>query len=149
MGLQFMLLPFLLLFLSEEELGVWYVMVSFSNIANLFSFGFTPAFARNVAYCWNGAKQLKRSGNERDVERTENIDFVLLKKILITSQYLYLAFAIVGTICISLLGTLHIWRIAEDVLTPSIQLGGFVFLIAFFLTFIMDIARLIWWELER
>lgn len=133
MGLQFMLLPFLLLFLSSEELGVWYVMVSFSNIANLFSFGFTPAFARNVAYCWNGAKQLKKMGKERDVEQQEGVDFFLLKKILVTSRYLYLVFALTGTLCIALFGTIHIWKIASSILGRSIQIGWLVFLVAIFL----------------
>lgn len=133
MGIQFMLLPFLLYFLSKEELGVWYVMFSFSNFANLFSFGFTPTFARNVAYCWNGAKQLKKTGKEKNAVSSEEPDYYLLKKILCTSQFLYLLFAVAGTFIIGLWGSLHIWNIAKDVLTFDIQVGWGVFLLAIFL----------------
>ena len=58
MGMGFLMLPMLLVYLEQDVLGLWYVMGSLSGIAGLFTFGFTPAFARNIAYCWNGAGKL-------------------------------------------------------------------------------------------
>lgn len=133
MGINFFILPFLLIFLDTDELGLWYVMVSFSNIATLFSFGFTPAFARNVNYCWNGARELKKTGKDCNVGVKDNTDFQLLKKILVTSQFLYLLFAVFGTSLIAIAGTFHIWNIASDILTNQIKISWFIFLVAIFL----------------
>lgn len=133
MGINFLILPFLLFFLNTDEMGLWYVMVSFSNIANLFSFGFTPAFARNVNYCWNGAQELKKTGKDHDVKKNEAIDFRLLKRILVTSQLLYLIFAVLGTFLIAVAGTFHIWNIAAAIMTKQIKLSWLIFLIAIFL----------------
>ena len=133
MGLQFLILPFLLFFLTAEELGLWYVMLSFSNLSGIFSFGFTPAFARNVAYCWNGAKQLKKSGKEHDVGKDETIDFVLMKKILITSRFLYFLLASLGVGFLAVFGTMHIWKIAADILNKIVIVSWILFLISVFL----------------
>lgn len=132
MGISFLMLPFLLTFLNSGQLGIWYVMVSFSNLASLFSLGFTPAFARNVAYCWNGAKKLSKTGKE-DTADSNSVDYHLLMTVLITSRYLYLVFAVIGTLTIGLFGTLHIWRIAGSFLTLQTKMGWWIFLIAIFL----------------
>ena len=58
MGSNFLLLPFLIRFIDSEMLGLWYVYLSIGGIVTLFDFGFNPTLARNVAYCWSGAKQL-------------------------------------------------------------------------------------------
>ena len=62
MANAFLLLPFLLAFLTADELGLWYVFVATGGVALLFEFGFTPTFARNITYCWSGAVALAREG---------------------------------------------------------------------------------------
>lgn len=57
---QVIMLPLVVYFLNSEMLGLWYVFVSLGAVANLFDFGFTITFARNIAYCWSGANTLKK-----------------------------------------------------------------------------------------
>ena len=51
MGANLLLLPFLMYFLSDEMLGLWYVFASIGAIATLFDMGFSVTFARNITYC--------------------------------------------------------------------------------------------------
>lgn len=52
---SFILLPFVLIFLSPSELGLWYVFLAVNGLVSMFDFGFDPTFARNIAYAWSGA----------------------------------------------------------------------------------------------
>ena len=71
MGSSFLLLPFLLAFLGDDELGLWYVFLAVSSFVTLFQAGFAPTFARNVAYCWSGARALSKRGVVRSGEGGE------------------------------------------------------------------------------
>ena len=55
-----LLLPLLVYFLTQEELGLWYVFASVAQLVVLFDFGFAPTFARNISYIWSGASQVKK-----------------------------------------------------------------------------------------
>ena len=129
-GISFMQLPFLLLFLDSETLGLWYVMNSLAGIANLFAAVFTPAFSRNVAYCWNGADRLEKTGKKESTKNTANINYRLLKTILISSRYIYLLISVVAGFCLLVAGTIHINRIAADILTKEIWISWGIFLAA-------------------
>lgn len=87
MGANFVMLPFLMRFLDEQMLGMWYVFVSLGAIATLFDMGFAVTFSRNITYCWSGAKQLKKV----DVEFVENSepDFRMMKEVLSTCKVIY------------------------------------------------------------
>ncbi|WP_102115977.1 hypothetical protein [Lactiplantibacillus plantarum] len=61
---SFLLLPFIMIKLSSDELGLWYVFLAINGLVSLFDFGFDPAFARNVTYAWGGATRLRRVGAE-------------------------------------------------------------------------------------
>ncbi len=54
------LLPFMLHFLSDDDLGMWYVFAGIAQFVVLLDFGFAPALSRNIAYVWCGAKELSR-----------------------------------------------------------------------------------------
>ncbi len=62
MASGFLTLPFLLVFLSADYLGLWYVFMAIGNLVVLIEFGFTPSFGRNIAYCWSGASSLTKEG---------------------------------------------------------------------------------------
>ena len=57
------ILPFLLLYLSPQEIGLWYTFMSISAFVMLLDFGFSPTLIRNVSYVWGGAKELYKTGN--------------------------------------------------------------------------------------
>lgn len=106
--------PFIVYYLSGEMLGLWYVFVSIGAIAHLFDFGFTTTFARNITYCWSGAKSLKKNG----AMHTQSVqpDFYLMKNILETSKRIYLLISILILILMSTLGFWYISRITNHIL---------------------------------
>jgi O-antigen/teichoic acid export membrane protein len=85
------MIPLAMYYLSGDELGLWYVFQSLGTAAILFDFGFNPSFARNIAYCWSGASSLSKRGG-KNAELNE-VNFVLLKKILVTCRKIYLLIA--------------------------------------------------------
>lgn len=59
---QFFVLPLVLSLLDSEYVGLWYVFTAVSGFIVLFQAGFDPTFARNVAYCWSGARSFSKNG---------------------------------------------------------------------------------------
>lgn len=59
LGFSFLLLPFMMRYLDDDSLGLWYVFVSIGSIVTILDFGFGPTISRNVAYVWSGARKLK------------------------------------------------------------------------------------------
>lgn len=117
MGMGYLLLPFLLIYFDDETLGIWYIFMSLANIANLFVFGFSPSFARNIAYCWNGTEKLVKSGKYSIGVETDNFNSSLFMVILETCKEVYLVIALMATIFLSLVGTVYIHRVAGYMLS--------------------------------
>lgn len=106
-GANVMLLPFIVHFLEDDMLGLWYVFSSLGAIAALFDCGFSVTFARNITYCWGGAKKLCKE----NVEESKNVepDFLLMKKILTTCKIIYFIISFSALILLSIFGTLYIY----------------------------------------
>lgn len=113
MGANVIMLPFLMYFLDSDMLGLWYVFAGVGAIATLFDFGFSVTFARNITYCWSGAKHLQKE----DVEFVENTepDYAMMKQVLTTCRIIYgilsgAAFALLLTV-----GSAYILYVSRDV----------------------------------
>lgn len=100
-----LLLPFMLHFLSDDDLGMWYVFAGISQFVVLLDFGFAPALSRNISYIWCGAQELKK---ESIADSGGETDFFAFKKVLSTCRLIYLSIAIVAFILLSTLGTFYI-----------------------------------------
>lgn len=113
MGANLLMLPFLMCYLDDDMLGLWYVFSSIGTIATLFDFGFGVTFARNITYAWAGAKELKKEG----VDFTDNIvpDYRLMKKVLQTCKIIYGIIA--GSVLFLLLmfGTGYVMFVSRDI----------------------------------
>ena len=112
MGSNFILLPFLIKFLDGETLGLWYVYLSVGAIVVLFDFGFNPSLARNVAYCWSGAKDLITEGV--CVEKDGNPNYLLLSKLWRTCKRLYFLIALAALIILLFVGFPYILSISGN-----------------------------------
>lgn len=110
---QVVMLPLVVYFLDGDMLGLWYVFVSLGAVANLFDFGFTITFSRNIAYCWSGAKSLKKTGADF-VENSEP-DYVLMKKILNACKLIYFIISILVLMLLLSVGTYYINYISRDI----------------------------------
>lgn len=113
MGANVIMLPFLMYFLDSDMLGLWYVFASVGAIATLFDFGFSVTFARNITYCWSGAKRLKKE----NVEFTESgePDFAMMKQVLTTCKVIYGIISGIAYLLLLTAGTAYILYVSRDV----------------------------------
>lgn len=125
------MLPLVVYFLDSDMLGLWYVYVSLGAVANLFDFGFTITFARNIAYCWSGARALKKTG----VDFIENSapDYVLMKNILNTCKLVYFIISVIVLVLLLGIGTYYINYISRDIKESTHIVAWGVYAIAVFL----------------
>lgn len=108
-GAGLLILPILVVTLSNEELGLWYVFMAMVSLAQLLEFGFQPTIARQAAYIYNGATEIKRSGLPATVQGQLNID--LLVNLFNSSRYIYRWIAIVVAVLLWGMGSLYIYTL--------------------------------------
>lgn len=112
MSSGFILLPLLMLYLTSEELGLWYVYLALSNFALLFEFGFSPTFARNIVYVVSGARRLTVRGC--DVDSVEaGIDWHLLNIVIKASKVIYAIIAVVVTFLLATAGSVYVAHVTR------------------------------------
>ena len=107
MSSGFILLPFLMHFLSSEELGLWYVLLALGNFAMLFEFGFNPTFARNIVYVISGARRLSAKGCDWDSVE-DGVDWHLLNVVIKSSKVIYAIIALAVLLLLATAGTAYI-----------------------------------------
>lgn len=105
--------PVVIYFLDGDLLGLWYVFASIGSISLLFDFGFTLTFARNITYCWSGAKELKKIGTNDSV--LHEPDFSLMRDILITCKRVYLVISLFALLLMLTAGTCYILYISREI----------------------------------
>jgi len=129
-GSNFIMLPFMMYFLNSEILGLWYVFLSIGGIVNLFDFGFSPTFARNVAYSWSGATNLSKT----DVVFTEKTEpnFELLNRVIHTSKRIYLVISLIAAFVLLSIGTLYINSISKSISEDQYLLAWLIYCVAVF-----------------
>ena len=105
--------PFALYFLSDDLYGLWGVFQSLVAITVLFDFGFSTTFARNINYCWSGAKELKKEGVRYSESSSPNYE--LMKKTMEACRMVFLVISCVALILMLTIGSAYIfgWKISE------------------------------------
>ena len=128
----FILLPLLMLFLTSDELGLWYVFIALSGFAMLFEFGFNPTFARNIVYVVSGARRLSAEGCDKD-SVDEGIDWHLLNTLVKASKVVYAVIAAAVLLLLGTVGSAYVAYIAVG-MDPVVIWGSWaLFCIATFL----------------
>lgn len=112
MCINFIMLPFILHYLTGDEVGIYYIFASISAIGSFFDFGFTPCFARSVSYAWSGADTIDPEGGSLSVSNEPNYN--LLKKIIRTCQILYFLLASTALILSLSVGTVYVHHLIKD-----------------------------------
>ena len=133
MGLfsNIMVVPFVVYYLDTDMLGLWYVFLSIGSITSLFDFGFVITFARNITYCWSGAKTLKKTG-VATVESGEP-DMHLMKTILYTCRHIYLIISLTVLVLMLTIGMAYIVHITKGVTNTTIIASYLIYAIGIFL----------------
>lgn len=131
MASNFLLLPFLIKYIDSELLGLWYVYLSIGGIVILFDFGFNPTIARNVAYCWSGARELNAEG----VGQTEGTEpnFNLLKGVISTCKAIYLVISATALVVMLSIGTVYTHHVSKELPWKIVIISWLVYAFAVFL----------------
>lgn len=109
---NFILIPLLLVFLSNEQIGLWYVFVAIAGFAQLLEFGFTSTLSRNILYCLSGKKKLSKIGLASD-DNSGMVDWHLFNVVLKTSKIIYAVIGFLGLLLSSIFGTVYIASITR------------------------------------
>ena len=129
MAANFLLLPFLVVFLSDEMLGLWYVYIAVGNLVMLFEFGFNPTFARNFAFCWSGADRLTKEGCVRSGDEN-GVNPVLLAHLLGACRRVYKRITLIALGVLLVPGTLYIVSVSGTLDQSEVYISWAIFSIA-------------------
>lgn len=128
---NFIMLPFMVRYMDSEILGLWYVYLSIGGIVTLFDFGFTPTFARNVAYSWNGAESIQKEG----VIYSENgkANYELLVRIIKISRIIYFLISSIALLVLLTIGTIYISYLSREIYNNIVIFSWLIYSMAVFL----------------
>lgn len=101
------LLPIVLKLLTDDELGIWYVFGSISQIVVLLDFGFAATVARNISYAWCGVDSLKKESLVT-VQENKKTNFKYFKLVLQTCKVIYTVIAGVALVFLLSVGSFYI-----------------------------------------
>jgi O-antigen/teichoic acid export membrane protein len=99
--------------MSPETVGIWNIFITISSIIILLDFGFSPSFTRNVSYVFSGVKILKTKGFATINKEDNNVDYGLLKGVIIAMRWFYLRISAVLFLMLMTLGTYYIHTILK------------------------------------
>ena len=92
-----LLLPFILIYLSSEEIGIWYVFITIISFIQLLEFGFLPTISRYISYIYSGASSIDDNIKKY---KNNNINIKLLSSTIYSAQKIYFAISMVSLIFI-------------------------------------------------
>lgn len=112
MGSNFLLIPLLVFFLSNEQVGLWYVFAALTGFAQLLEFGFTATLSRNILFVLSGARRLSKQGCDyASVE--PGVDWHLFRVVLRTSKVVYAVMGL-AALCVSgVLGSAYVSSVTD------------------------------------
>ena len=133
MGSSFLLLPFLLAFLGDSELGLWYVFLAIASFVTLFQSGFVPSFSRNIVYCWSGVQSLSKEGLCETLEERDDVNPVLFCNLIEACRQIYRIIALIAFALLGLFGTQYVVSIASEMDYSDYLAAWIIFCVGVFL----------------
>lgn len=106
LSVNVILLPLIMRFLSDTDLGLWYVFASISQVVNLFDFGFNATLSRHMTYAWSGASKLEKT-NTTDVI-SEGKNYRLIKTVIQTCRVVYFLISLLALVVMLSVGSIYI-----------------------------------------
>jgi O-antigen/teichoic acid export membrane protein len=126
LGVNVILLPFILHFLAPEELGIWYAFGNIYALVVLIDFGFAPTFLRNLTYAWSGSVELREEGF-LSVEDAEKPNYHLFTLILKITKRVYLYMSSIMLLLMLTVGAVYIRIITKDIGNNTIIIAYIIY----------------------
>ena len=136
MGANLIMLPIILIKLSEDAIALYYIYTSISAIVLLMDFGFSPSIARSMAYAWSGANELKSTGIGRVSISEPNYD--LISRIITTCKIIYCSLSLIALMLCSSIGSVYILHILKKTNSPEYIISWIIYIIAIFLNILFS-----------
>jgi O-antigen/teichoic acid export membrane protein len=131
LGINILLLPLIMRYLSEDELGLWYVFSSIAQVVNLFDFGFNSTISRHMTYAWSGADRLEKTSVSKEFGSSTNSS--LMSEIIITCRLVYLIISSVALVVMATFGTLYIFKVVHNGMTKNMLISWIIYMLSVFL----------------
>lgn len=113
-GSGLILLPFVMLYLSIEQVGLWFVFITLGAFAYLLEFGFQPTVSRNTTYVFAGALNLPKAGLPYGFKHGGPPNVRLLAELIAGSRFIYRVVAALAVLVLICGGTFYICTLLED-----------------------------------
>ncbi|MFW9616606.1 O-unit flippase-like protein [Aquabacterium sp.] len=125
-GAGVLLLPAVLRYLPTEDVGLWFVFITLTSLAQLLEFGFQPTIARNTAYVFAGAQSLNQQGLPHEVRAGATVAPWLLADLVRASRAIYRIVAAIGGLVLLGGGSLYVMSVAAPEQPLPIVLGAWL-----------------------
>lgn len=133
-GINILLLPFILTYLSPAEVGLWYTFTAVSGMVVILDFGFMTTLSRNITFIWAGAKQITTSGFKESAEGDTKPNYQLFVKLFKTTRLIYLALGLLIITILLTIGSYYVYSVSKDELPLlTILISWVIYTIAVFL----------------
>ena len=110
-GYGIIILPLILHFLSGDEVGLNYLMLTISSLVALIDFGFSPQFGRNITYAISGAKRIEKEGLSQ--VRNSEPNYRLLAIVIEAAKYTYRRMSVFALLILAVIGTPYIYYVTN------------------------------------
>lgn len=124
-GVNILLLPFVLKALPPAELGLWYTFTSIGTLAMLLDFGFTNIMTRNIAYAWSGAHTILEDGIDCSQPLGEP-NIPLFCRVFRVSRTLYVCVSLLVLLSAASLGTWYIVKVVNGTIMVQDYMGAWI-----------------------
>lgn len=137
-GINILLLPFIVYFLSSDELGLWYTFAALNSLVLLLDFGFSNIMTRNIGYSWNESIKIHE---HTEIQNNKMLNFSSFLNIFFAGKKIYKYISITSGVLLITLGTMYIGKISNNHLSLEQSLFPWVI---YSIAIIINIYYLYW-----
>lgn len=113
-GSGLILVPLLVHFMSEDDVGMWFVFLTLASLIQLLELGFQPTLARAISYIYAGARSLVTTGVPPASSNSKELDSTLLSQIIDASRFVYKRVSLITALTMFVGGSSYIWSILDE-----------------------------------
>ncbi|WP_298787503.1 O-unit flippase-like protein [uncultured Marinococcus sp.] len=125
-GINLLLLPFILAYLTSPEVGLWYTFTAVSSLVILLDLGFMTTLSRNVTYIWEGAEEITSSSFQELSVEDKRPNYELFVKLFRTTKIIYLFLGLTIFIGLLTIGSYYIKQISVSELPLKNTLSAWI-----------------------
>lgn len=130
-GINILLLPLIMRYLNDDELGLWYVFSSIAQVVNLFDFGFNSTIARHMTYAWSGAGNLEKNSVSKEYGKGTNSR--LVSEIIVTCRLVYFVISLAALLVMASIGSAYLYGVVRGEMTQNMRLSWMIYMLSVFL----------------